>query len=139
MQGCIQHAEKETIRVIVERRIQHYLKELLNALRERGLDLKLPVVFTGGGAELLGYRLHSREVNTIIILDRFANGRRLQAPVGVRVCGKDDILHSIWRILVTVRLSLFFRHSHVRDAANILLIASCKRSRITAWRKRYKK
>lgn len=73
MQGLIQHAEKEKIRTIIERRMQRYLKELLNALRERGLDLKLPIVFAGGGAELLGHRLHTREVNTIVILDRFAN------------------------------------------------------------------
>ncbi len=33
MQGRIQHAEKEKIRVTVERQMQHYLKELLNALR----------------------------------------------------------------------------------------------------------
>ncbi|MEL7655201.1 MAG: hypothetical protein AAGU75_04750 [Bacillota bacterium] len=71
--GRIQHAEKEKIRAIAERQMQRYLKELLNALREHGLDLKLPVVFTGGGAELLGHRLYSREINTIVILDRFAN------------------------------------------------------------------
>lgn len=40
MQGLIQHAEKEKIRVTVERSMQHYLKELLNTLRESGLDLK---------------------------------------------------------------------------------------------------
>jgi plasmid segregation protein ParM len=82
MQRRIQHAEKEKINVIVERRMQHYLKELLNALRERGLDLKLPVVFAGGGAELLGYRLHSREVNTIVILDRFANAEGYKLLLG---------------------------------------------------------
>lgn len=82
MQGRIQHAEKEKISVIMERRMQRYLKELLNALRERGLDLKLPVVFAGGGAELLGYRLHSREVNTIVILDRFANAEGYKLLLG---------------------------------------------------------
>jgi plasmid segregation protein ParM len=82
MQGRIQHAEKEKISVITERRMQRYLKELLNALRERGLDLKLPVVFAGGGAELLGYRLHSREVNTIVILDRFANAEGYKLLLG---------------------------------------------------------
>ena len=82
MQGCIQHAEKEKIRVIVERQMQRYLKELLNALRERGLDLKLPTVFAGGGAELLGHRLHSREVNTIVILDRFANAEGYKLLLG---------------------------------------------------------
>jgi plasmid segregation protein ParM len=82
MQGRIQHAEKEKISVIMERRMQRYLKELLTALRERGLDLKLPVVFAGGGAELLGYRLHSREVNTIVILDRFANAEGYKLLLG---------------------------------------------------------
>lgn len=82
MQGRIQHAEKDKIHMIVERRIQHYLKELLGALRERGLDLMLPVVFAGGGAELLGHRLHSREVNTVVILDRFANAEGYKLLLG---------------------------------------------------------
>ncbi len=82
MQGRIQHAEKEKIRMIMERHMQRYLKELLNALRERGLDLKLPVVFVGGGAELLGHRLHSQEVNTIVILDRFANAEGYKLLLG---------------------------------------------------------
>jgi plasmid segregation protein ParM len=82
MQGRIQHADKEKIRATVERRMQLYLKELLNALRERGLDLKLPIVFAGGGAELLGHRLHTREVNTIVILDRFANAEGYKLLLG---------------------------------------------------------
>lgn len=82
MQGRIQHAGKENIQVIIERRIQHYLKELLGALRERGLDLMLPIVFAGGGAELLGQRLHSSEVNTIVILDRFANAEGYKLLLG---------------------------------------------------------
>ena len=82
MQGMIQHAEKEKIQVIIERRMQRYLKELLNALRERGLDLKLPIVFAGGGAELLGNRLYSSEINTIVILDRFANAEGYKLLLG---------------------------------------------------------
>ncbi len=82
MQGRIQHAEKEKIQVIVERRIQQYLKELLNALRERGFDLKLPVVFAGGGAELLGKRLLTPEVNTVVILNRFANAEGYKLLLG---------------------------------------------------------
>jgi plasmid segregation protein ParM len=50
-----------------------YRKELLNALRERGLDLRLPMVFAGGGAELLESRLRGDEVNTVAVLNRFAN------------------------------------------------------------------
>ncbi len=82
MQEHIQHVEKEKIGLIVERQMQHYLKELLNALRERGLDLKLPVVFAGGGAELLGHRLHSSDVNTVVILDRFANAEGYKLLLG---------------------------------------------------------
>ena len=82
MQGRIQHAEKEKIQIIVERRLQQYLKELLNALRERGLDLKLPVVFAGGGAELLGNRLLTTEVNTVVILNRFANAEGYKLLLG---------------------------------------------------------
>jgi plasmid segregation protein ParM len=53
--------------------MQHYLRELLNTLRERGFDLRLSLVFAGGGAELFGNRLYSSEVNTVALLDRFAN------------------------------------------------------------------
>lgn len=82
MQGRIQHTEKDKIQTIIERRMQHYLKELLGALRERGLDLMLPIVFAGGGAELIGHRLHSSEVNTIVILDRFANAEGYKLLLG---------------------------------------------------------
>jgi plasmid segregation protein ParM len=82
MQGCLQHSDMERIQIIVERRMQHYLRELLNALRERGLDLKLPVVFAGGGAELFGCRLYSSEVNTVAILDRFANAEGYKLLLG---------------------------------------------------------
>ena len=62
--------------------MQHYLKELLGALRERGLDLKLPTVFAGGGAELLGQRLYSKEINTVVNLDRFANAEGYKLLLG---------------------------------------------------------
>jgi len=71
--GCVQHADREKILTIAERHVQHYHRELLNALRERGIDLKLPTVFSGGGAELLGSRLITPGVATVDILDRFAN------------------------------------------------------------------
>jgi plasmid segregation protein ParM len=82
MQGRLQHSEMDRIQLIVERRMLHYHRELLNALRERGLDLKLPVVFAGGGAELFGKRLYSPEVNTIAILDRFANAEGYRLLLG---------------------------------------------------------
>jgi plasmid segregation protein ParM len=82
MQGRLQHVDKDRIEVIVERRMRHYLRELLNALCERGLDLKLPVAFAGGGAELFGKRLYSGEANTIAILDRFANSEGYKLLLG---------------------------------------------------------
>jgi plasmid segregation protein ParM len=82
MQGRLQHMEKDRIQISVERHMRHYLRELLNALRERGLDLKLPIVFVGGGAELFGKRLYSDEVNTIAILDRFANAEGYKLLLG---------------------------------------------------------
>lgn len=82
MQGSLQHSDLERIRFIHERRIQLYLRELLNSLRERGLDLKLPVVFSGGGAELFGKWLYSAEVNTVAILDRFANAEGYRLLLG---------------------------------------------------------
>ena len=82
MQGRLQHSDKERILLIIERRMQHYLRELLNALRERGLDLKLPIAFAGGGAELFGKRLYSGEVNTVAILDRFANAEGYKLLLG---------------------------------------------------------
>jgi len=82
MQGRLQHADQDKIQLIVERRMRLYIRELLNALRERGLDLKLPVAFAGGGAELFGRRLYSGEVNTITILDRFANAEGYKLLLG---------------------------------------------------------
>ena len=80
--GRIQHADKEHILSVAEWHVQHYFRELLNALRERGLDLKLPTVFAGGGAELLGDRLIAPEVATVDILDRFANAEGYKLLLG---------------------------------------------------------
>ena len=57
----------------MEQAVEDYCKELFNALRERGLDLRLPTVFSGGGAELLESRLHDGDINTVAVLNRFAN------------------------------------------------------------------
>ena len=80
--GKIQHAEREMIGSIVERQVRRYTRELLNALRERSIDLKLPTVFAGGGAELLGERLILPEVNTVDVLDRFANAEGYKLLLG---------------------------------------------------------
>jgi plasmid segregation protein ParM len=82
MQGLLQHTDREKIQMTVEKRMRHYIRELLNALRERGLDLKLPIVFAGGGAELFGRRLYSGEVNTVAILDRFSNAEGYKLLLG---------------------------------------------------------
>lgn len=73
IQGKIQHAESKRIETAVEQAVTAYCKELFNALRERGLDLKLPTVFAGGGAELLESRLYDDNLNTVAVLNRFAN------------------------------------------------------------------
>ena len=69
----IQHTDRKRIEETVEYEVSAYCKELLNALRERGLDLRLPTVFAGGGAELLESRLRGNEINIVAVLNRFAN------------------------------------------------------------------
>lgn len=71
--GKVQHIDSKMITNIVENTTTAYCKELFNALRERGLDLRLPTVFAGGGAELLEPRLHRNDLNTVAVLNRFAN------------------------------------------------------------------
>lgn len=73
IRGEIQHADSKLIEAVVEQAVAAYCKELFNALRERGLDLKLPTVFAGGGAELLESRLYGDGLNTVAVLNRFAN------------------------------------------------------------------
>ena len=73
IRGQIQHADRGQIEEVVERSVAAYCKELFNALRERGIDLRLPTVFAGGGAELLESRLRGEDVNTAAVLNRFAN------------------------------------------------------------------
>ncbi|WP_367567675.1 ParM/StbA family protein [Lacrimispora sp.] len=73
IQGNIQHTASRQIEEAVEQEVSAYCKELFNALRERGLDLRLPTVFAGGGAELLESRLRGDGLNTVAVLNRFAN------------------------------------------------------------------
>lgn len=73
IRGRIQHADSALIRTVTEQAVEVYCKELFNALRERGLDLRLPTVFAGGGAELLETRLRSGDINTVAVLNRFSN------------------------------------------------------------------
>ena len=72
---------------------QRYIRKSCSAHCENaGLISCFLTVFAGGGAELLGQRLHSSEVNTIVILDRFRECRRLQTIAGVMICGNDGTL-----------------------------------------------
>lgn len=73
IRGKIQHTDRQLIEAAVQQAVISYCKELLNTLRERGLDLKLPTVFAGGGAELLESRLYREDLNTVAVLNRFAN------------------------------------------------------------------
>lgn len=73
IRGEIQHADSKIIAAVTERAVAGYCKEMLNALRERGLDLRLPTVFAGGGAELLKSILRRDDLNTVAVLNRFAN------------------------------------------------------------------
>jgi plasmid segregation protein ParM len=82
IQGRIQHSCKDLIQTVVERTTEDYCKELLNTLRERGLDLRLPTVFAGGGAELLESRLRSSDINTVAVLNRFANADGYRVLLG---------------------------------------------------------
>jgi plasmid segregation protein ParM len=82
IRGQIQHADRGRIETVVERSVAAYRKELFNALRERGLDLKLPTVFAGGGAELLESRLRGEGINTVAVLNRFANADGYRLMMG---------------------------------------------------------
>ena len=73
IRGRIQHVDKDFIRQTVERAVREYVTELINALRERGLDLRLPTVFAGGGAELLKDSLSADGTNVVAVRDRVAN------------------------------------------------------------------
>lgn len=73
IRGESQHTDSKLIGAVVEQSVEAYCKELLNTLRERGLDLRLPTVFAGGGAELLKPMLYRDDLNTVAVLDRFAN------------------------------------------------------------------
>lgn len=80
--GKIQHADSKLIKAAVEQTVGIYCKELFNALRERGLDLKLPTVFAGGGAELLKAWLYEDDLNTVAVLNRFANADGYKLLIG---------------------------------------------------------
>lgn len=73
IRGRIEHLQASHIRQVISDRIEVYIQELLNALREYGRDLALPTVFAGGGAELLENHLQKENMNLVAILNRFAN------------------------------------------------------------------
>lgn len=83
IRGHIEHAEKERIQTITQRHLQHYFRELLNMLREHGLDLRLPTVFAGGGAELLAERIKQENgLSVVAVLDSFANAEGYKLLLG---------------------------------------------------------
>lgn len=82
VQGNVQHARADYIRSVVKEEIDRYIKSLFNQLREYGLDLGLPIAFSGGGAELLGQRLAKPEINLVAVLDSFANADGYKVLMG---------------------------------------------------------
>ena len=82
IQGHIEHSERKCIANVVSKKVGAYVKQLFNAMRERGIDLKLPTVFAGGGAELLGNHLKTDGINYIASLDRFANAEGYRLLMG---------------------------------------------------------
>lgn len=73
IRGSLQHIQSKRIIDIAKDHVHTYVRELHNALRERGIDLQFPMVFAGGGAELLSNVLQTSDIYTVAILDRFSN------------------------------------------------------------------
>lgn len=82
IQGNIEHRQRELIQTVLHREIAQYLKELLNTLREHGHDLQLPVVFAGGGAELLASHLQREDMHLVMLLNSFANAEGYRLLLG---------------------------------------------------------
>lgn len=61
---------------IINNKVELYVKELINKLKESGMELKNPTVFIGGGFNLLeSYIRKSDEFNYIEFLDIYANAK----------------------------------------------------------------
>lgn len=82
IKGRVEHRQKELIHSVIQCEIRQYLKELLNTLREYGHDLQLPVVFAGGGAELLEAYLRQEDVHLVGLLNSFANTEGYRVLLG---------------------------------------------------------
>lgn len=80
--GKIEHMQHDLIQSVIQEEITNYLKELLNTLREYGHDLHLPVVFAGGGAELLNAQLQREDIHLVGLLNSFANAEGYRVFLG---------------------------------------------------------
>ncbi len=71
--GMVEHLCRDHILEVLQRRCKEYAKNLNNAVREIGVDMKMPVALAGGGAERLEKYLRSSDIHWIGTLDKFAN------------------------------------------------------------------
>ena len=61
---------------IINTKTDQYVKELINKLKESGMELKNPCIFIGGGFNLLeNYIRSSKEFNYVEFLDIYANAK----------------------------------------------------------------
>ena len=61
---------------VINNKVELYVKELINKLKESGMELKNPTVFIGGGFNLLeSYIRKSDEFNYVEFLDIYANAK----------------------------------------------------------------
>ena len=61
---------------IINNKVELYVKELINKLKESGMELKNPTIFIGGGFNLLeSYIRKSNEFNYVEFLDIYANAK----------------------------------------------------------------
>ncbi len=73
--AAIQHLNASIIESVITAKKKAYVRYLLNSIREHDIDLRNPVVFAGGGAELLYQDMDCNDVYKIALLDRFANAK----------------------------------------------------------------
>lgn len=80
--GKVEHMDADWVTAVVGEMRSAYIKNLLNAIRERGIDMRNPVALAGGGAELLDKHLRQEKINLVAQLDRFANARGYKILMG---------------------------------------------------------
>lgn len=80
--GRIEHMDADWITSVIDEMRREYIKNLLNSIRERGVDMRSPVALAGGGAELLNKHLTEQKINLVATLDRFANAKGYKILMG---------------------------------------------------------